>query len=75
MRKCGVVLVTKLKKIQFRRGRSDVRAGPVVRSSDVRCQGDFRARDEQLGFVVVMAKMVKSRGFCGWKGCRQGGKR
>ena len=30
--------------------------------------GRFRARDEQLGFEVEMAKMVKSGGFCGWKG-------
>ena len=67
-------------KIQFRQGQSDVRAGPVVRSSDVqarsdvRCLGENRARDEQLGFEVEMAKMVKSRGFCGWKRWGKGGK-
>ena len=64
-----------------RQGRSNVRAGPIVRSSsdvragsDVRCLGDFRARDEQRGLEVEMAKMVKSRGFCGWKGWGKGEK-
>jgi hypothetical protein len=29
--------------------------------------GQCRARDEQLGFVVEVAKLVKAKRFCGWK--------
>ena len=29
--------------------------------------GRFRARDERLGFMVEVAKLVKSEQFCGWK--------
>ena len=36
MRKSGAVVVTKTEKIQFRQCGSDVRAGPAVRSLDVR---------------------------------------
>ena len=68
------------KKMQFRQGRSDIRAGSVVRSSDVRavsdvrCLGESQSREEQPGFEVEMAKMVKSGGFRGWKGWGKGGK-
>ena len=80
--KCGAVVVTKTEeKNQFHHGRSDVCDGPVARSSsdvragsDVRCLGEFRAWDEQLGFEVEMAKMVKSGGFCDWKGWGKGEK-
>ena len=70
----------KLKKIQFRQGSSDVRAGPVVQSSDVRqgsdirCLGELWAWDEQRGFVVEMSKFVESGGFRGWKWWGQGEK-
>ena len=70
----------KLKEIQFRQGSSDVQARSVVRSSDVwavsdiRCLGKIRARDELHVFVMVMMKMVKSGGFCGWEGWGKGEK-
>ena len=61
--------------IQFCQGTADVRSGsgrmvvgrPVVSRCPV--PGRFRARDEQLGFEVEVAKLVKSERFCGWKWC------
>ena len=32
--------------------------------------GKLRARDEELGFMEDVAKMVKFNRFCGWKWCR-----
>ena len=61
MRKCGAVVVTKLKKNQFHQGRSDVRAGRslgVRAGSGVRGLGDFRGRGAQRGLGVEVAKMV-----------------
>ena len=45
-------------------GRPGVYGHPVVGRP---VPGRFRARDELLGFVVEVAKLVKSGRFCGWK--------